>query len=603
MDLFKILGTVAVETNGAEEELDDITRKARNTGDGFENVDSKAKRLANSGFTVLKGAASNLISSGFSKLLSAMGELISSGVDYSRQIEQYQTSFETMTGSADKAAEVTAKLQEIGAATPFELTNLADTTQLLMNYGFTADDAIGKMTMLGDISQGSSEKMTRIATAYGQMSSAGKVSLEDVKQMIEAGFNPLMEISESTGESMESLYDRISKGTISVDEITASMERSTAEGGKYFGSMDAQSQTLNGRLSTLKDTANESIGNIIGGLLQKAAVEWIPKLTVAVSQVDEKFHSFVGKIKELPEKFAPAIQVVSDTWNAIGKPVFEIIQTYVNTIADTFGQKMPAIKEFVSNAFSDIKAFWENNLLPCFEAIGNFIEGYLAPIFDAVFTVAIGGVVNNVFNTIKSLWENTLKPVFTGITDFLTGVFTGNWGQAFRGILDIATGIWNGIKTSINSVMESIKTIVATGITFLREAFNFDWSLPKIKLPHFKIDGTFSLNPPSVPSFGIDWYAKGGVLEEPTIFGMNGNRLMGGGEAGAEAVAPIDVLQGYVAEAVANQNAGMVAVLERILDAILSMDANMGGNLREALDGTSLSINHREFGRLVKAVN
>ena len=75
-----------------------------------------------------------------------------------------------------------------------------------MNYGFTADEAMDKMMMLGDISQGSADKMSRIAMAYGQMSSAGKVSLEDVKQMIEAGFNPLQEISESTGESMDSLY-------------------------------------------------------------------------------------------------------------------------------------------------------------------------------------------------------------------------------------------------------------------------------------------------------------------------------------------------------------------------------------------------------------
>ena len=117
-----------------------------------------------------------------------------------------------------------------------------------MVSGFSADEAMDKMMMLGDISQGSAEKMSRIATAYGQMSSAGKVSLEDVKQMIEAGFNPLQEISESTGESMASLYDRISKGTISVDEITASM-RATYEGGKYFQSMEKQSQTFGTHLN------------------------------------------------------------------------------------------------------------------------------------------------------------------------------------------------------------------------------------------------------------------------------------------------------------------------------------------------------------------
>jgi len=100
----------------------------------------------------------------------------------------------------------------------------------------------------------------------------------------------------------------------------------------------------------------------------------------------------------------------------------------------------------------------------------------------------------------------------------------------------------------------------------------------------------------------IEWYKKGGVLENPTAFGINGNNLMVGGEAGAEAVAPIDVLQGYVANAVASQNAGLITVLEQILNAILMMDENMGGSLRDALEGTSLKINNREFGRLVRTV-
>ena len=190
---------------------------------GFNKGLGKLGSIASKGMSVLAGAVAGVTA--------AMGAGVAAGVKYNAAIEQYQTSFEVMTGSADKAAEVIERLKKVGAETPFELPELADTTQLLMNYGFTADDAMDKMMMLGDISQGSADKMSRIATAYGQMSSAGKVSLEDVKQMIEAGFNPLQEISESTGESMESLYKRISKGTLSVDEITASMQRATSEGG------------------------------------------------------------------------------------------------------------------------------------------------------------------------------------------------------------------------------------------------------------------------------------------------------------------------------------------------------------------------------------
>ena len=144
---------------------------------GFKSGLSKMQSIAKTGF---KAVATSV-----GVVSSAMAGLIGFGVKYNAEIEQLQTSFEVMTGSAEKAKDVISELQKIGAETPFETKDLAEVTQLLMNYGLTADDAIDKMKMLGDIAQGSSEKMNRIAMAYGQMSSAGKVSLEDVKQMID----------------------------------------------------------------------------------------------------------------------------------------------------------------------------------------------------------------------------------------------------------------------------------------------------------------------------------------------------------------------------------------------------------------------------------
>ena len=106
------------------------------------------------------------------------------GISYNAQLESLATSFEVMTGSAEKAAEVVERLRKMGAETPYETTDLVSTTQLLMQYGFTADEAIDRMTMLGDIAQGSAEKMNSVALGYAQMSSAGKVNLVDIKQMI-----------------------------------------------------------------------------------------------------------------------------------------------------------------------------------------------------------------------------------------------------------------------------------------------------------------------------------------------------------------------------------------------------------------------------------
>ena len=144
---------------------------------GFKSGLNKMQNIAKTGF---KAVATSV-----GVVSTAMAGLIGFGVKYNAEIEQLQTSFEVMTGSAEKAKDVISELQKIGAETPFETKDLAEVTQLLMNYGLTADDAISKMQMLGDISQGNSEKMNRIAMAYGQMSSAGKVYLEDVKQMID----------------------------------------------------------------------------------------------------------------------------------------------------------------------------------------------------------------------------------------------------------------------------------------------------------------------------------------------------------------------------------------------------------------------------------
>src|SRR5574343_282542 len=133
-----------------------------------------------SAFTIAKG---QLMANAFKTVANKIVDVVKSGVQYNATIEQLSTSFEVMTGSADKATKLVEKLKEAGAETPYELTGLAETTQLLMQYGLTSDDAYKSTMSLGDISQGSAEKMQRIAMAYGQMSSAGKVQLQDVKQM------------------------------------------------------------------------------------------------------------------------------------------------------------------------------------------------------------------------------------------------------------------------------------------------------------------------------------------------------------------------------------------------------------------------------------
>lgn len=147
------------------------------------SIGDKSKRIISGIGTVGKGVAKG-VSLAYTAISAAMSVAGVASVKYNATIERLQTSFATMTGSAEKAADVVERLRTMGAATPFEMADLAQVTQMLMQYGFTADDALEKMRMLGDIAQGNSEAMNSIAMGYAQMSSAGKVNLQDIKQMI-----------------------------------------------------------------------------------------------------------------------------------------------------------------------------------------------------------------------------------------------------------------------------------------------------------------------------------------------------------------------------------------------------------------------------------
>lgn len=425
----------------------DYTLSAKITGDatGFDRAIKDAEKSAGNFQKTIGDMGKKLSSAG--KSLQSAGKKITMattafagiaaiGVKYNATMETYATSFEVMTGSAEKAAEVVDELKDIAASTPFEMPELAETTQLLMNYGFTADDALDKMQMLGDISQGSAEKMNRIATAYGQMSSAGKVSLEDVKQMIEAGFNPLQEISESTGESMESLYDRISAGTISVDEITASMQRSTSEGGRYFQSMEKQSLTFSGQMSTLKDNVQGLLGNVTSGIFEKLAQDVLPKINEVLTTVNTAFEEggFQGVLDAIGE-MSPALD-----------GVITKIQSF-STFLQNLGVS-PA-------AFAGIVAA----IGPAITVVGTLVRG-------------IGGIstaISGISTAVSGL--GGIKGIFTALTGPVGLTVTAIMGlvAAFSYLMATNDGFRESVMTTISTIMSSLQPILQTLMGLLME--------------------------------------------------------------------------------------------------------------------------------------
>lgn len=378
-------------------------------------------------------------------------DALTQGVQFNAQIEQYTTSFETMTGSAEKAKEIVETLKTTASKTPFELTGLAETTQLLMNYGFSADGAIEKMTMLGDISQGNSDKMNRIATAYGQMSSAGKVLLEDVKQMIEAGFNPLQEISETTGESMGSLYDRISKGTMSVDEITASMERSTSEGGKYFKSMEKQSETLNGKLSTLGDTVKSKLGEAFQ-IVNDKLKDILPSVIEFIENID--FEKIVNYIK------GNVIPTVTSLGIAFGG-IYTAIK--LNSMINGFKKAKDGLLLWqMTSRGTAVSAGVLNGQLTIMQGVYALLTGQMT--ISEVLTYAQAkamSLLNAVMNA------NPIALVVAGIALLIAGfLYLWNTSDGFR---KFWMGVWNKVKKITKDVVNSIVSFFTKTIP---EAFN-----------------------------------------------------------------------------------------------------------------------------------
>ena len=231
-------------------------------------------------------AAGQMIADFAKQASSQLAEVVKSGVDYNATMESYLTNFKVMLGSEEAAATKLSEIRKMAASTPFTLDDLTGGTQTLLQFGIAADDTTGVLQRLGDISLGNAEKLQTLTRAYGKMSSAQKVTLENVNMMIDAGFNPLNQICDATGESMSDLYKRISDGKVSFSELEAAVEAATSQGGQFYNGMLEASQTFSGRMSTLKDNVSALTGELTSGLFA-ALGELVVKLNeVVVSFLD-----------------------------------------------------------------------------------------------------------------------------------------------------------------------------------------------------------------------------------------------------------------------------------------------------------------------------
>ena len=311
-----------------------------------------------------------------------------------------------------------------------------------------------------------------------------------------------------------------------------------------------------------------------------------------VLSIWETIKSVIGeKIDAVKEKITTVTTAISNVASAAWNAISSTASSLWEGIKSTIGSKIDAAKEKVSTATSAITSVassaWSSvssTASSLWNTISSTVSSKISAASSAVSsaTSTITSVASSAWSSVSSAasskWESVrstisskLSSAQSTVSSLMSGI-TSTMSSGLSSALSTVSGKFSSIYSTISSKMSAARDAVGNAISALKSKFNFSWSLPHLKLPHVSISGSFSINPPSVPHFGISWYKDGGILTRPTIFGAAGNNLLAGGEAGAEAVVPLATLWDK---------------LETMITSVFNTASTTGGSSGEGLTSTA----------------
>ena len=368
-------------------------------------------------------AAGQMIADFAKQASSKLAEVVKSGVDYNATMESYLTNFKVMLGSEEAAATKLSEIRKMAASTPFSLDDLTSGTQTLLQFGIAADDTTGVLQRLGDISLGNAEKLQTLTRAYGKMSSAQKVTLENVNMMIDAGFNPLNQICDATGESMSDLYKRISDGKVSFSELEAAVEAATSQDGQFYNGMLEASQTFSGRMSTLKDNVSALTGELTSGLFAA-----LGELVVKLNEVVVSFLDSDEKMTQLKETIGIATAVVAAAGTAFltykgyvaAATAIEVVHTAATTAMTAAHKAAEAGATGLAVAQAGLNAVLKANPIGLVVSLLAALAAGLVTAYKTSETFR--NAVNSAFASVKKIAQNAIGTVVDWINDLVAKI-------------------------------------------------------------------------------------------------------------------------------------------------------------------------------------
>ena len=655
------LKDAARDADKLDDALDDAAQAADRLGDEVEGSSGGVSKLSG-GFSVLKGAAAGVVAELAGRAIDAFVELGSEAINAADSLTKFESTMSFAGFSTAEIDAARDAVQNYASQTVYDLDEVANTTAQLAANGVQdyqkLTEAAGN---LNAVAGGSADTFGSVAMVLTQTAGAGKLTTENWNQLSDAipgasGViqNELKAMGAYTGD----FRDAMANGEISAEEfnqaimnlgfseaaVEASSSVSTIEGA--VGNLRAT--IVDGFVSVLTDGGlMEGITGFINGIatILTNAGQYIgpaiQSIKDSITGIGDAFRNAFGEERSAAilnflsqlasamiavpfQVVAAAVEVVATAFELLIGVVGGVVDFFTGSLPNAFNSAKESVTRSVETLKSNVAKAWDN-LKSSVSSTMEKLKSDITKAWDNIKS-AISKALDSIKSTVKSAWDN-VKSTVSSVLDNIKSTVTNVWNNikstitnavnnvkssvssAFESIKSTISSTLNAAKSTALSVFDAIKSAITDKINAARDAvqraidkiksiMNFSWSLPKLKLPHISISGGFSINPPSAPKFSISWYKKGGVMMDPTIFGMAGRTLLGGGEAGPEAIAPISVLQDYVSEAVTEAMAEFTSELKTAVEeetaaisAALGNRANPeGGSVNNSYGGTTINI-------------
>lgn len=522
MELFQLMGKIVVDANQAHKAIDDTTSKANN-----------ASKQTSSAFSAIGGAALTVgkavVTAG-----AAMGgawiAAIEGTREYRAQMGLLDSAFQASGHSSTEAKNTYSELNAV----------LGDTEQ--------AVEAAQHIAMIAD-----NEKEMNSLTEIG----AGVFARFGQSLPLEGMYEGILHTSQ-LGEVQGSLADALEWSGITVEDFNVKLEACTTAEERQDLIMKTLKDTYGAAGEQYKETnkdvmeARKAQERLTDAMAELGAVGE-PILTAIKNKVADMVTAAVPHLQNLVNKVKDVKKWVKDNKTTIDIWKAAIVGTTAAVASFILILKWGAIMSAAKKAITGVRTA----ILLLNAAMRANIIGLIVSLVIGLVAAFVTLWKNN--EGFRNFWINLWKKIQSACgsaVNWIKGKFND-----FKSALSTVKTVFGNIQKTISDKLNSARDKVRDAINKIKGFFKFSWSLPKLKMPSFSMTGKFSLNPPSVPKLGIKWNAEGGILTQPTIFGRMGDTLLGGGEAGAEAIAPIALLQDYIRAAVSAENEGIRATL------------------------------------------